>query len=221
MSNLQFALEKAHCTSALRQRTREMSILNRRSLITLGCLAGATALSEAVASDSAEENRHPAQHRTTRSRGLHHVAIRTRDWERTLRFYRDVLGYPVKMAWEEGVGTLNERLAQRNSRSQRWAYLDTGDGAYLEIFDDPSFIAPTGADSDPVKNPGSALVHFGVRTANIDDVLGRARAHGETVLGEPTAYTLHTTTGQGPVTVRLCFLQGPNGEYIELLEDAP
>jgi glyoxylase I family protein len=198
-----------------------MTTLNRRSLLTLGCLAGTAALADSVASDAAEKNRDLLRRRAVGSRGLHHVAIRVRDWDRTLRFYREVLGYGVKLAWEEGTGTLSERLAQGNARSQRWAYLDTGDGAYLEIFDDPSFVPPPAGESDPVKNPGGALVHFGVRTANIDEVCRRARAHGEAVLGEPTDYTLHTTTGQGAVTVRLCFLQGPNGEYIELLEDAP
>jgi len=198
-----------------------MTTLNRRSLLTLGCLAGTAALGDAGASGATEKNQGPAHGRAVRSRGLHHVAIRVRDWDRTLRFYSEVLGYRVKLAWEEGTGTLSERLAQGNARSQRWAYIDTGNGAYLEIFEDPAFVPPPSAESDPVKNPGGALVHFGVRTSDVDEVCRRARAHGATVLGEPTNYTLHTTTGQGPVTVRLCFLQGPNGEYIELLEDAP
>lgn len=198
-----------------------MTTLNRRSLLTLGCLTGTAALCETGALGATEEKQDPAHSRAVRSRGLHHVAIRVRDWERTLRFYSEVLAYRVKLAWEEGTGTLSERLAQGNARSQRWAYIDTGNGAYLEIFEDPTFVPPPAADSDPVKNPGGALVHFGVRASDIDDVCRRARAHGGTVLGEPTDYTLHTTTGQGPVTVRLCFLQGPNGEYIELLEDAP
>lgn len=198
-----------------------MTTLDRRTLLTFGCLAGTAALSETVTLGAAEKNPDRAQRRTVRTRGLHHVAIRVRDWDRTLRFYGEVLGYHVKLSWEEGTGTLSERLAQGNPRSQRWAYLDTGDGAYLEIFDDPSFVPPPATESDPVKNPGGALVHFGVRTSDIDGVCQRARAHGGTVMGDPTDYTLHTTTGQGAVTVRLCFLQGPNGEYIELLEDAP
>lgn len=129
-----------------------MTSLNRRSLLTLGCLAGTAALSESGALGAGDKD--PAQRPAVRSRGLHHVAIRVRDWERTLRFYGEVLGYHVKLAWEESTGTLSERLAQRNARSQRWAYLDTGNGAYLEIFEDPSFVPPQAADSDPVKNPG-------------------------------------------------------------------
>lgn len=197
------------------------SMLKRRSLVTLGLLAGTAMLSGTGASGAERSTRYPNRHPSAGGRGLHHVAIRVHDWDRTLRFYREVLDYRVKLAWEEGTGTLSERLAQGNPRSQRWAYLDTGDGAYLEIFDDPSFVPPAAGESDPVKNPGSALVHFGVRTSDIEGVCRRARALGETVLGDPTDYTLHTTTGQGSVTVRLGFLQGPNGEYIELLQDAP
>ena len=59
---------------------------------------------------------------------------------------------------------------------------------------------------------------MGVRTSRIDHVFEIARSHGVTTLGAPQDFTLHTTTGQGPIVVRLCFLQGPSGEWIELIQ---
>ncbi len=33
--------------------------------------------------------------------GFHHVCVKTRDWDATLRFYRDTLGCTLKIAWRE------------------------------------------------------------------------------------------------------------------------
>jgi glyoxylase I family protein len=152
--------------------------------------------------------------------GLHHASIRTRDWDGTLRFYRDVLGFTLKMSWLESTGEVSDRLADASPRNQRWAYLDAGDGTYLEIFDDPGFM-PSDADADPVSGSGGALVHLSLRTSRIDHVCAHARAHGVTVIGEPVDFTLPTSTGQGDVVVRVCFIRGPNHEWIELLQNAP
>ncbi len=31
--------------------------------------------------------------------GLHHVALKTRDWDRSAAFYQDVLGLTLKISW--------------------------------------------------------------------------------------------------------------------------
>jgi catechol 2,3-dioxygenase-like lactoylglutathione lyase family enzyme len=153
--------------------------------------------------------------------GIHHVSIRTSDWSRTLKFYGEVLGFRVKLAWSERAGSMNERLSAKQARNQRWAYLDSGDGRYVEVFEDPSFVAPLSSGSDPTKHGDSALVHFAIRTSRIDELCNHARNLGATVLEDPSDFTIHTTTGQGPITARLFFLQGPNGEWIELIQNAP
>ena len=66
--------------------------------------------------------------------GLHHVCIKTRDWERTMAFYRDTLGFTEKIAW-------NLRATNR-----RAVMLDTGDGNYVEVFEDPDYTpSPNGS----------------------------------------------------------------------------
>ena len=154
--------------------------------------------------------------------GIHHVAIRTRDWERTLKFYQAVLGFRVKLAWQEVLGSMDERLGAKSSRprNQRWAYLDSGDGTCIEVFEDANFNVPA-PGTDPTNTPGSPIVHVGIRTSRLDYVWEAAQAFGGNLGDGPTAYTLHTTSGQGPLVVRLCFIQGPSGEWIELIENAP
>ena len=153
--------------------------------------------------------------------GIHHTTVRTNDWERSLQFYEQVLGFRVLAAWEERDGSMDERLAGIGAHSQRWAYLDSGDGSCIEIFEDRSFTPPAPDATDPTKSPGGPLVHFGLRTTRIDEVCKRAHALGVRVLEDPVDYTLHTTTGQGAIVMRLFFVQGPNGEWIELVQNAP
>jgi catechol 2,3-dioxygenase-like lactoylglutathione lyase family enzyme len=189
-----------------------MSGVSRRSLVALGLAAGSGTFCGPAAAAGGGHN--PVLGKS----GLHHAAVRTRDWDRTLAFYQQVLGCTVRMAWEETLGDMSERLAEARPRNQRWAYLDVGNGTYIEVFEDFSFVPPAADASDPTRNAGGAHVHMGLRTSRIDHVFEIARSHGVTTLGAPQDFTLHTTTGQGPIVVRLCFLQGPSGEWIELIQ---
>ncbi|MFA5056761.1 MAG: VOC family protein [Opitutaceae bacterium] len=128
--------------------------------------------------------------------GLHHVAIKVRDWEATNRFYTEILGFRPKLAWTTGSG-------------RRAAMLDTGDGNYLEIFEDPAYTPA----------PEGAILHLALRTGDTDAMLARVRAAGMKVTMEPKDVTIQTTNGFGPVPVRIAFFQGPGGEIIELFQN--
>jgi catechol 2,3-dioxygenase-like lactoylglutathione lyase family enzyme len=199
-----------------------MPLLNRRALFALGIAAGSRALLPATARAGTRDAREPGHNPILGTGGgLHHVTVRTRDWQQSLHFYRQVLGFTVRAAWSEHAGTMNERLEQTRANDQRWAYLDAGDGRCIEVFEDPAFLPPAPGESDPTKNACSAVVHFALRTSRVDQVVEHARALGATVLESPVDFTLHTSSGQGPVVVRLCFVQGPSGEWIELVQNPP
>jgi glyoxylase I family protein len=129
--------------------------------------------------------------------GFHHVCVKTRDWERTLRFYRDVLGCTVKIAW-------NFRETGR-----RAIMLDTGDGNYMEIFEDPDYVPA----------PNGAIFHFALRTKQLDAVAAAVRAFGAKITVEPKNVTIETTNGAGPIPIRIFFCEGPNGEVIEFFQN--
>jgi glyoxylase I family protein len=127
--------------------------------------------------------------------GFHHVCVKTRDWEATRRFYCDTLGFTEKIAWR--------------SAPQRAAMFDSGDGNYLEVFEDLTY-SPA---------PNGAVLHFALRTTRLDDVAARVRDAGMKITMEPKDATISTTTGPNPVAIRIFFCEGPSGEIVELFQN--
>jgi glyoxylase I family protein len=126
--------------------------------------------------------------------GFHHVAIRTADWERSLRFWQEAMGFHTAVQWGEA--------------PRRAVMLDTGDGNYLEIFErDPT--------PEPVPSE-AAILHFCFRTDDCDAALERARAAGAQVTMEPKSLT---PFGNPPIPIRIAFFKGPDGEICELFQN--
>jgi glyoxylase I family protein len=126
--------------------------------------------------------------------GFHHVAIRTADWEKSLRFWQDAMGFTPAVEWGEA--------------PRRACMMDTGDGNYLEIFErDP---LPEGVSRD------SEILHFCFRTDDCDAALERARAAGAEVTVEPKTISVF---GEPRIPVRLAFFKGPDGELCELFQN--
>jgi glyoxylase I family protein len=128
--------------------------------------------------------------------GFHHVCVKTRDWDRTMEFYRETLGCTEKIAWR--------------AAPQRAVMLDTGDGNYLEVFED---LAYTPA-------PDGAVIHFALRTTRLDEVAARVRAFGAKITMEPKDVTIATTNGTPAVPIRIFFCEGPSGEVIEFFQNS-
>ena len=53
--------------------------------------------------------------------GIHHMALRVGDFDRSIAFYTTVLGFKEKVRWNES--------------PNRIALLDTGNRSYLEVFE--------------------------------------------------------------------------------------
>jgi glyoxylase I family protein len=129
------------------------------------------------------------------SGGFHHVCVKTRDWSRTIEFYRDILGCQEKIAWR--------------SPPERAIMLDTGDGNYIEIFE----------DLDYTPAPNGAVVHFAFRTTKLDEVAEHLRSSQVKITVEPKDVMITTTNGAGAIPVRVFFCEGPNGETIEFFQN--
>lgn len=75
--------------------------------------------------------RRPDERPSTTARGLHHIALICRDVEETIRFYQDILGFP-----------LVELVENRDYRGSSHFFFDIGRGNLLGFFDFPGHDHP-------------------------------------------------------------------------------
>lgn len=143
------------------------------------------------------------QNTTIGGGGFHHIALRAYDFDKTLDFYINGLGFQKKHGWGEDGRSKGEP-------DSRAAMLDTGDGNYLEVF--------AGGKGQPEDVPEGALLHFAIRSQDIPGTTERARAHGAVVTMEPKKVT--PAHSERPLEFHISFVRGPNGEVIEFFDNA-
>ncbi|MFA6133923.1 MAG: VOC family protein [Phycisphaerae bacterium] len=122
--------------------------------------------------------------------GFHHLAMKVKDFDRSVEFYTVVLGFKPTVSWGEG--------------DKRAVMLDAGDGGCVELF--------AGGPEGP--RPDGVIMHMALRTADVDAVTERARVAGATVTVEPR--DVDVDSKPAPMAIRLAFFKGPDGEIIEL-----
>ena len=121
--------------------------------------------------------------------GFHHIALKAKDFDKSVEFYTKVLGFREKIRWGSG--------------DKRAIMLDTGDGSCLEVF-------AGGADA-----PAGMLLHFALRTSDCDAAVERVRAAGVEITMEPKSLDIPSD----PITpVRIAFCKGPDGEQVEFFQ---
>jgi catechol 2,3-dioxygenase-like lactoylglutathione lyase family enzyme len=141
-----------------------------------------------------------------RVRGIHHVGITVADLDRSLRFYRDLLGMRVIGLNVEAVGS----IVGMPGASARIADLDAGGGQLLELIDygsAPAEAAPQGPDA-----VGSC--HVSIQVDDLRGALARLASAGHRPMGEVTELSL----GGVWEGCTIAYLRDPDGVVIELLE---
>lgn len=124
--------------------------------------------------------------------GFHHVSIKVRDLGKSIKFYREGLGFVERFSWGQA--------------PRRTVLLDTGDGNYFEI---------SQGDQGQVGVEGF-FRHVALRTDDCEAALESARAAGAEVTVETREVTLPT---EPPMQLRIAFFKGPDGELIELFQE--
>src|SRR5690348_2444246 len=140
---------------------------------------------------------------------LDHVSITVSDLDRSLTFYRDLLGLREierhrldgegisTMAGKDGVVLQVVRLAAAQTP-----------GILLDL---QQYVAPPGSVSDAqLGDVGHSHVCFGID--DIDDACAELRARGTELVSEPVSFELESGV------LKVVFLKDPDGNVLELVE---
>ena len=137
---------------------------------------------------------------------LSHVGICVSDLERSLRFYRDLLGFTAEHDLEVAGEPTNTLLRLRDVRLKA-VYL-VRDDVRVELLHFASPPAPP-AHARVMNEPG--LTHLSFRVADLQAVVRGLRDAGERVLDETV---LEFPAFQSAA----CFVLDPDGQLIELVQ---
>ena len=123
------------------------------------------------------------------ARGLHHTALLSSDVERTVRFYQDVLGFP-----------LTELIENRDYPGSSHFFFDIGNGNLLAFFDFP------GLDVGPYAEVLGGLHHVAISVdrEKWDELVAR-------LTGAGVEHEVHSGVS--------VYFRDPDGARIELIAD--
>ncbi|MFI1255563.1 VOC family protein [Streptomyces netropsis] len=147
-------------------------------------------------------------------RGFDHFALRAADFDATVRFYTEALGFTVAYEWTSP-GVVG-----------RSAFLDAGNGSCLELFDahtsvpggpaHPDLTAPAPTDAERAAH--NALLHIALRTDDVDAAYAHALTHGARARQAPTDLPQTGLNGHTDSRIRLAFVYGLDSEVIEFIQ---
>jgi catechol 2,3-dioxygenase-like lactoylglutathione lyase family enzyme len=120
--------------------------------------------------------------------GIHHIALVTNDFNRSMEFYKK-LGLTPYIGWGEG--------------SKRIQLMTIGNGAYLEIF----------ANGDGDTTEPKRFIHLALQVKDVDAAYQTALAAGAQPKIAPKVVELDSDPVKG--TLNCAFVFGPDGEVIE------
>ena len=123
--------------------------------------------------------------------GVHHLAVSVTNFEKSMKFYIEGLGFEKVAEWGEGTGQA--------------ALLDIGNGAHFELF----------ANGSANEEKDAKFPHFAFATSNPDLAYENAMAAGATSHMEPQDVNIPATP---PLPVRIAFVKGPDGELLEFFK---
>ena len=123
--------------------------------------------------------------------GIHHLALASASYDKSLKFYIEGLGFEKVADWGEGTG--------------RACLLDIGNGSHFEIF----------ANGSANEEKDVKFVHFAFSTTNPDLAYENALAAGAVSHMAPQTLDIPANP---PLPVRIAFVKGPDGELLEFFK---
>ena len=145
---------------------------------------------------------------------LHHTGFNVSDMERSLEFYRDLLGLEVTNDLVVEGEIFEQLTAQKNPRAHI-VFLGNGDSRHmLELI---QWLSPVGEPTNLPATNGVGLSHLGLRVDNVDEFYNSLSARGVRFINPPAV----REDAVYPRPQKLCLMKDPDGNVIELIELPP
>lgn len=133
------------------------------------------------------------QNSNFKNTGFHHIALKVRDFDKSIKLYTDSLGLNISLEW--------------GATPNRAAMLDIGDGTYIELFE--------GGTSDG-SLPKEPMLHFALLTDQCD-AMYKAAIDAE-CKSQRAPQDLVINGKNKDLPVRIAFVIGYDGELIEFFQ---
>lgn len=127
--------------------------------------------------------------------GMHHISLETTNWDQSIQFYQDFLGFKL--------------VGKGSGEKRRLHLLDMGDGVCLELTElkEPR--------PEPEQENNARWVHLAFRVRDTAALMNKVRTAGYEITLETK--TIHS----GDLHAVIGFFKGPQGELIELFQVIP
>ena len=141
---------------------------------------------------------------------LDHASLATADLNRSVAFYRDILGMKVEFQMGEAKGEEFQRLFGVSEFHSRVVQFEEG----LEI---SQFIAPKGRELN-IQTWDNSAIFLIFRVTGLDEMYTELKAKGVKFFNPPTTLVSPRPSGG---SLKIAHLQGPDGERISFCEFIP
>ena len=144
-----------------------------------------------------------------RVNAIDHVSVTSADIDRSLAFYRDLLGLSLRARGDD-LGPDELAITGVQDASARWADLELANGQVIELI---QYLAPPGTPTRPDPNDPGAT-HISLRVGDIEATYARLHDAGVPVRSEPVTIS-EPGAWEG---VRCFYASDPDGVTVELIQ---
>jgi len=139
---------------------------------------------------------------------LRHVGVVVKDLEKSLHFYKDLLGFKVRKEMEEECPYIDTVLGLKNVRLKTVKLMPPPGGGGVELL---YYHSPDSPQRSPCAIHERAITHFALTIEGLDQEYERLLKQGVKFISPPQI------ASDGGAKVAFC--QDPDGNYIELTEE--
>ena len=137
---------------------------------------------------------------------MNHTGFVVRDLDQSVEFYRAGVGLEVVATREREGGPISQVLGYADTHI-KVALLRTGDGHVLELI---QYVHPVGAERPTDERNTLGATHLAFDVEDIQQTFEQLNSRGGRMLNAPAEVAPGRT---------VCYLQDPDGNWIELIED--